>query len=136
MTAPGAAAVTLPLALVFLVVVVIASGLAVVFLAVVVIAFAVVVVMTVTSVTVHGRVLVCDLKMLVLYFYKNTQEISLYGRRTTVAIPPLAIVVVTGGGAPRHVFSVVHCGTRIVLLALVTEREDACRAVGIATASF
>ena len=44
-------------------------GLAVVFLAVVVVAFAVVViafagvvVMIVTSVTVHGRVLVCDLK--------------------------------------------------------------------------
>ena len=62
MTAPGAAAVTLRLAVVVLAAVVIALGLAVVFLAVVVIAFAGVVVMIVTSVTVHGRVLVCDLK--------------------------------------------------------------------------
>ena len=43
-------------------VVVIALGMAVVFLAMAFIAFAVVVVMIVTSVTVHGRVLVCALK--------------------------------------------------------------------------
>ena len=55
-------------------------------------------------------------------------------------MPPLAVEV-TRGGAPCDVVFVfpqivVHCGTRVVLLSLVKEREDACRAFGGATTSF
>ena len=54
---------------------------------------------------------------------------------TTVAMPPL-VFEVTLGGAPCEVVSVIRCGTRVVLLTIVNERENACCAIGGATASF
>ena len=53
---------------------------------------------------------------------------------TAVAMPPLGFEV-TLGGAPCEVEFVIRCGTRLVLLTLVKERKDACRAFGGATAS-